>query len=260
MQCGRIGGDEVMRTEMPDRDDRRFRWALVVAVVPGLWLAPAISRAQNPAPFATLTLYEVQEGTDLRPPAAPTLRLAKATLVGEASGGVCNAGQDPCDFHTMATSRVPLDKGFGPISGGFQVLFDTLMNPGHLLSDLVLTAEGTVQGTLDLRPVLSGTQPLAFLTGTWKSKKLGAQGTLSGTFFIPMSTIPTDPAASDPCPNTHFAYLDPSGLQCLTTTEFSLTRPVTKVVATFLKTGPFVGGHGGGEDHDDDREEGNHRH
>jgi hypothetical protein len=32
------------------------------------------------------------------------------------------------------------------------------------------------------------------------------------------------------------------------------------VVATFLKTGPFVGGHDDGEDHDDDHEEGNHRH
>ena len=235
------------------REDRRFRWALVVAVLPALWLAPAASRAQGrqgsdppPAPFATLKMYEVQEATDLRggTPQAPVLRLANAALVGTASGGLCTAGQDPCAFDTLAVSKIPLRIGVGPLTGNFQVMFDTMLNPGHLLSDLVLVAKGSVQGTLDLRPLLKGTAPIALMKGQWKSKALDARGTFSGTFLIPLPD-PTKQCA------TGFAYFDPSsGLQCLDATEMSLGRPVTKVVATFLKTGPFAPG-----DKDDDDED-----
>jgi len=247
----RIGGDEgVMRTKTLARNDRRFRWALVVAVVPALCLAPAVSRAQGrqggnpePAPFATLKLYEVQEATDLKGgmPQDPVLRLANAALVGTASGGLCTAGQDPCAFDTVALSRIPLRLGVGPLSGDFQVMFDTRLS--GLLSDLVLVAKGSVQGTLDLRPLLTGKAPIALMKGRWKSKALDARGTLSGTFLLPFPD-PTKQCA------TGFAYLDPSvGLQCLTAAETSLGRPVTKVVATFLKTGPF-----GPADKDDDED------
>jgi hypothetical protein len=241
-----------MRTEMLDRHDRRFRWALVVAVVPGLWLAPAVSRAedereggdQQPTQFATLKLFEVQEATDLKgKPQDPVLRLANAALVGTASGGVCTAGQDPCAFDTLAKSRVPLQIGVGPLTGDFQVMFDTMMNPGHLLSDLVLVAEGSVTGTLDLRPLLTGTAPMALMSGRWKRKTLDSRGTFSGTFLVPF------PDSTKQCV-TGFAYLDPAaGPQCLEVTEMSLGRPVTKVVATFLKTGPF--GPGDGDDDGD---------
>jgi hypothetical protein len=231
------------------RDDRRFRWALVVAVVPALWLAPAVSRAQGrqgsgpEPPFATLKLYEVQEATDLKggTPKDPVLRLANAALVGTASGGLCTAGQDPCAFDTLAVSRIPLHIGVGPLSGDFQVMFDTMMS--GLLSDLVLVAKGSVHGTLDLRPILQHTAPNAPIRGRWKSQMLDARGTFSGTFLLP---FPEKQCA------TGFAYLDPvAGLQCLDTTETSLGRPVTKVVATFLKTGPFGPG-----DKDDDDERG----
>lgn len=251
----RIGGEEVMRTGKFDGGGN-FRWAVVALVASGLWLAPAVSRAKDrrgggdPTPFATLQLYEVLEGTDLKgnPPA---LRLANAALVGKSSGGVCTAGQDPCDFNTLATSRVPFNTGVGPIKGDFQVLFDTMMNPGHLLSDLVLKATGSIDGTLDLRPLLSGTQALAFMNGKWKSKDIGVRGTFTGTFFVPTTTIPEDAGGSDLCPETHFAYFDASGgFVCLTSDEFSLGRPVTKVVATFLKTGTIGPG-----DKDDDADE-----
>jgi len=237
-----------MRTNMWYRSGARIRWALAAAVVPGLWLAPAVSRAQgnggDPEAFATLKLYEVQEATDLKgnKPEDPILRLANAALVGTASGGLCTAGQDPCAFDTLAVSRVPLHIGVGPLTGDFQVMFDTMMNPGHLLSDLVLVAKGSVHGTLDLRPLLNRTAPMALMNGRWKSKMLDARGTFSGTFLLPF------PDPSGQCA-TGFAYLDPGlGLQCLETTEMSLGRPVTKVVATFVKTGPFSPG----DDDDDD--------
>jgi hypothetical protein len=238
---------------MPARDDRRFRWALAVAVVPALWLAPGVSHAQGrpggdpePTPFATLKLYEVQEATDLRDARSedPELRLANAALVGTASGRLCTAGQDPCAFDTLAKSRVPLKIGVGPLTGDFQVLFDTMMNPGRLLSDLVLVAKGSVQGTLDLRPILTRTAPMALISGRWKSKALGARGTFSGTFLVPFPD-PTRQCA------TRFAYLDPTaGLQCLEPFEMSIGRPVTKLVATFLQTGTFGPGDKGDDDED----------
>jgi hypothetical protein len=236
-------------------DDHRFRWALVIAVVPALWLAPAVSGAQGrqggdpePTPFATLKLYEVQEATDLRGtrPEDPLLRLANAALVGTASGGLCTpAGQDPCAFDTLAKSAVPFHIGVGPLTGDWQVMFDDeLIHPdgNPLLSDLVLVAKGSVTGTLDLRPLLTGKAPMALMKGRWKSKALDASGTFSGTFLVPF-TDPTKQCA------TGFAYFDPSaGLQCLNTNEKSLDRPLTKVVATFLKTGTF----GSGDKDDDD--------
>ena len=239
---------------MPARDDCRFRWALVAAVVPGLWLAPAVSRAQGrrgvdpaPTPFATLKLYEVQEATDLRAVRTEdrVLRLANAALVGTASGGLCTAGQDPCAFDTLAKSAVPLHIGVGPLNGDWQVMLDDeLIHPdgNPLLSDLVLVAKGSVAGTLDLRPLLTGTAPMALMKGQWKSKALDVRGTFSGTFLVPF-TDPTKQCA------TGFAYFDPSaGLQCVNTTEMSLGRPLTKVVAVFLKTGTF----GLGDKDDDD--------
>jgi hypothetical protein len=242
---GNAGSEEigVMRTTMADREGRGARWVLVAMLAPGLWLAPAASRADDdPVPFATIKAYEVQEATDLRGnPQNPALRLANASIVGTASGGLCTAGQDPCAFDTMATSRIPLLFGVGPLGGSFQVMFDTLMNPGHLLSDLVLIAKGSIHGTLDLRPLLNRTAPMALMKGQWKSKMLGVRGTFSGTFLVPFPD-PTKQCA------TGFAYLDPAaGLQCLEPTEISLGRPVTKVVATFLKTGAC-----GPDDEDDD--------
>ncbi len=99
-----------------------------------------------------------------------------------------------------------------------------------------------MNGTLDLRPLLNQTAPVALMAGRWKSKSLDARGTFNGTFLVPF------PDPSKQCA-TGFAYLDPSaGFQCLDATEISLGHPVTKVVATFLKTGPFQPG----DDDDDD--------
>jgi hypothetical protein len=226
----------------------RHRWAVAVLVAAGVWLAPAVSNAQNEnkgggpplKPFATLKLYEVQEGTDLRGrDDSPALRVANAALVGSATGAICAAtamppapAQEPCAFDTVAESRVPLHKGYGPIDGTFQLLWDAMPDQ-HLLSDLVMVADGRVQGTLDLRPLLFHNEPFATMEGKWKSRQLDARGTFTGTFFVPFP----DPTGT--CP-TGFAYGDRpggAGLVCLAPTEFSLGNPVTKVVATFLKTG-----------------------
>jgi hypothetical protein len=225
----------------------RNRWAVVALVAAGLWLAPAVSQAENrraggePTLFATLRLYEVQEGTDLRGrEGSPALRVANAALVGSATGAICAATampgmppQDACPFDTTAVSHVPLSKGFGELSGDFQLLFDSKPDQ-RLLSDLVLVANGSVQGTLDLRPFLFNNQPIATMEGTWKSKKLGVKGTFSGTFFVPVP----DPAGA--CA-TGYVYVDLSSgspvFQCVEPNEMSLGNPVTKVIATFLKTG-----------------------
>lgn len=227
----------------------RNRWAVVALIAPGLWLAPAVSQAQNlkrggggnPTLYATLKLYEVQEATDLRVRGqAAVLRLANATLVGTATGDICDAtampgvpAQDPCAFDTTAISRVPLDRGKGDLDGDFQLLFDSIPDQ-QLLSDLVLVAKGGVEGTIDLTPLLSDNpQPFATMEGKWNSKKLGVKGTFTGTFFVPFPD-PTGTCA------TGWAYVDRprgTGLVCLEPNEMSLGNPVTKVIATFLKTG-----------------------
>lgn len=247
-----------MRTRKPEGG--RSRWALVALVVPGLWLSPAVSQAQNqarrggggdPTLYASLKLYEVQEATDLRERGnAAVLRLANATLVGTASGAICDATatpetppQDPCAFDATAISQVPLDKGYGDLDGDFQLLFDAFPDQ-QLLSDLVLVADGGVEGTIDLRPILFDNRPIATMEGKWKSRTLGVRGTFTGTFFVPVP----DPTGG--C-GTGYVYVDDTSgspvLQCLEQNEMSLGNPVTKVIATFMKTGAM-----GRQDRDDD--------
>lgn len=233
-----------MRSKM--LEGGRNGWAVVALVAPGLWLAPAVSQAQNrrgggePTLFATLKLYEVQEGTDLRARGnAPVLRLANATLVGTATGAICAATatpdtppQDPCAFDTTAISRVPLDRGYGDLEGDFQLLFDSMLDQ-QLLSDLVLVAKGDVEGTIDLRPLLFHNQPIATAEGKWKSRELGVKGTFTGTFFVPFP----DPTGACSTDYTYVDPSDPSKFQCLEPSEFSLGVPATKVIATFMETG-----------------------
>jgi len=233
-----------MRTKM--LEGGRNRWAVVTLVAAGLWLAPAVSQAENrrggdkPTEFAKLKLYEVQEGTDLRARGnAPVLRLANATLVGTATGDICAATatpntppQDPCAFDTTAISRVPLDRGKGDLDGDFQLFVDSMPDQ-QLLSDLVVVAKGGVEGTIDLTPLLFEGRPIATMEGKWKSRKLGVKGTFTGTFFVPFP----DPTGT--C-STEFAYAHPSvanAILCLEPNEMSLGNPVTKVLATFMKTG-----------------------
>jgi hypothetical protein len=236
------------------------RGGAVALVAAALCLAPAGAHAQNRRPgeppsslFATLKMYEVQEGTDLRGLIeSRTLRVANAALVGSATGDICLATavggappQVPCAFDTVAISHVPLHRGFGELNGTFQLLYDSMPDQ-QLLSDLVLVADGEVHGTLDLRPLLDPEhpQPIATMEGRWRSRKLGARGTFSGTFFVPFP----DPTGT--CP-TGYAYVDPggpTGIQCLEANEVSLGRPVTKVIATFMKNGATSGVQGRDEE------------
>jgi hypothetical protein len=241
--------------------------SLLLAVVLGtVGLLPAVGEAKHkkdpPKPqeetdFATVTAWEVQEFLRLKKGGFRDnilFRLGNATLVGDATDGLCPPAPTgetplPCAFDARARSHVNTKTGIGPISGNFNILVDT--DPkSPLLSDLVLFAAGSLDGTLDLRPVVLAQQtggefggPVAPASGRWRSEDLDASGHFVGGFLIPVEV----PAAY--C-GRGFAYVnmpvrlpgydEPQQLislelaapfQCLEDGDFSLGSPVTKFVA-----------------------------
>jgi len=207
--------------------------AALVPLLGLLLLVPSAALAEEP--FATVTAWEIQEflrfktGDDED---SIVRRLANATLVGHATHGLCalTPGQDPCALDGRARSSVDLSTGLGPISGTFDILFDT--NPGSpLLMDLVIAGTVELEGVLDLRAALGGA-PVAFASGTWKSKKLHARGTFTATFLIPIPAL----LIGQSC-DMVFAYYNPFAptFECLTLGDFSLGAPVVKVTADLTK-------------------------
>jgi hypothetical protein len=233
--------------------------SLLLAIVVGIvGLVPASAPAREDreeTSFATVVLWEVQEYLRLKQGGFRDnimFRLANATLVGDATDGLCPpspAGAEPvpCAMDARARSAVNTETGVGPIAGNFNILVDT--DPASpLLSDLVLFATGSLEGTLDLRPVVLAQQtggafggPVAPASGRWRSRNLDARGRFVGGFLIPV------PA---PC-DLGFAYVnlpvklpgvdEPQQLipldlappfQCLQHADFSLGSPVTKFVAS----------------------------
>ncbi len=215
--------------------------AALVPVLGLVLLMPSAALAEEP--FATVTAWEIQEFLRFRTgddDDSITRRVANATLVGQATDGLCElVGQDPCAIDGRARSSVDLSTGLGPISGTFDILFD--MDPGSpLLMDLVHAGTAEFHGVLDLRPALlfnvnplaPGAAPVAFASGTWKSKKLHARGTFTATFLIPIpdpfGTCGGGPAYFNP-------LASPVVYQCLTLGDFSLGAPVVKVTADLTK-------------------------
>lgn len=238
--------------------------SLLLAVVVGtLGLLPAVVEARDrrgsPPPaekeFATVTAWEVQEFLRLKQGGYRgniLFRLANATLVGDATDGLCPPAPTgetplPCAFDARARSSVNTKTGTGPIIGNFNILVDT--DPkSPLLSDLVLFAAGSLNGTLDLRPVVLAQEtggayggPVAPASGRWRSEDLDASGHFAGGFLIPVEypgcprgfvylNLPVLlPGEDEPQQLIPLELADP--FQCLGDGDFSLGSPVTKFVA-----------------------------
>jgi len=242
---------------------RRVSVRVLVAAVALLVIGlPGVAAAAEQF-FAGVTLWEVQEYLRLKSGSHSDnlmFRLANATLVGDATAGLCApVGVETCAMDARATSTVSLSTGTGPITGAFNILLDS--NPNSpLLSDLVLVATGTLHGTLDLRLVslfvestnTPGTPPpaggpVAPAQGRWRSRELDARGSFIGGFLVPVPSAPFA-AFGGPCA-TGFAYLNfafspvPGPVlpvdvapmfQCLEPSDFSLGSPVTKFVGSLF--------------------------
>lgn len=233
--------------------------ALLVAVL------PALAAAQTPV--ARVVLYEVWETLDLRgvsvdlsnpDPESFRRRFAEAGLLGrqiEATPGTRFATANL--LAAEATSNVNIKAGspgfgLGPIRGDFQLLRYVPLDGNDLenLSDFVVTDEGRLSGTLDLRPALDPAMPLplAFVSGKWTLQgQGGGHRTFVGIFLIPFRLGPTTfyliPAAADPaqaalleglCPQGGMATL--GGVLCpLSPAEHVLGFPLTKAVILLLE-------------------------
>lgn len=120
-----------------------------------------------------------------------------------------------------------------------------------MLSDLILVATGTLEGTLDLRPVIAGTAPIAPAAGRWRSQELGAQGSFKGAFLVPVPAplapdwVTGQPLDCSSDPNKNFVYVDPTTYRpgCRADSDFSLGSPVTKFVADLMVEPPSVREH-----------------
>lgn len=213
---------------------RRWWAALVLG---GLLLGPTTAHAQSPV--ATVVIYEVAEALRFKGPKAATSptelrrRLAEATLLGKDVQGQPGTVFSGVQFIVVdAQSNVDLSTGVGPIRGTFDLLIDT--DPAReSLDTLVITASGSLRGTLDLTTAQQG---YAGVNGRWEARRARARGTFSGVFLIPFLVVDT------------YYYLDLGLVPCaaggttlpigpgpvpvcpLRPDEFSLGIPLTKAV------------------------------
>lgn len=223
---------------MSDRVLRPFlrRWWAAV-VLGGLLLGPTTADAQSPV--ATVVIYEVAEALRFKGPKAATSptelrrRLAEATLLGKDVQGQPGTVFSGAQFIIIdAQSNVDLSTGVGPIRGTFDLLIDT--DPAReSLDTLVITASGSLRGTLNLTTAQQG---YAAVNGRWEARRARARGTFNGLFLIPFLVVDT------------YYYLDLGLVPCaaggttlpigpgpvpvcpLRPDEFSLGIPLTKAV------------------------------
>ncbi len=229
----------------------RRPWAVVAALAfvlaPAMVLAPDVSYAGDPA--FRLVMYEVTEALVLKPAKgkdtdaglAFARRMATASLLGT-DVKVLGSGVPSLGTFAVAdaTSNVDLNTasknfGTGPVSGTIQTLTDIDPNRNSL-DTLLVTQTIDIKATLDLTPALAlHPMPLANISGTWKSKSLGLQGTFTGVFQIAFQ-YPGLPGSW---------YLNLGGGSCradsvavgpmcsVTQDENLLGIPLTKAVITF---------------------------
>ncbi|MCL6432538.1 MAG: hypothetical protein K6V36_17025 [Anaerolineae bacterium] len=163
-------------------------WAAVV--LGGLLLGPTTADAQSPV--ATVVIYEVAEALQFKGPKAATSptelrrRLAEATLLGKDVQGREGTVFAGAQFIIVdAQSNVDLRTGVGPIRGTFDLLVDT--DPTReSLDTLVITASGSLRGTLDLTTAVDG---YAGAHGRWEARRARARGTFNGVFLIPFLVV-----------------------------------------------------------------------
>lgn len=244
--------------------------AAVVAALAFAWI-PAPASAETS--FAQVSAWEVQEFLTLRfrghaDARQLVSRLADASLVGTATGSLCEAAgtTSPCVIGVRADSNVSFSTFKGPFRGELTVLIE---NPTNPLPDSVLgVATMDLRGTLDFCPdpfrvvpapegnaldvVCEVALPFGVVAGTWRSRHLDARGTLTGLFQFPIPAA----AAGVPAPlcdvaTTQFTlqgsheerlaghlYVDPNqAARCLSVHEFSLGLPLVLFTADLKQTG-----------------------
>ena len=230
------------------RSTRVVAASLAAAALAGLF--PAAASAERPV--AGVVLYEVWEALELRgpirnaDPEAFRRRFAEAGLLGlkpvvplpngvfaEADGIVAEATSN---VNIVAGNR---QFGTGPIRGDFQLLkFIGPQLPGSdpNLAQLVVTAEGRLQGTLDLRLALDPVTPapLAPVAGTWQLKGPGGRpGRFDGAFLIPVS-VPTvgGPLTFYVVPGDLLKSVNPFGVECNLPVPAQALEPFLTLPAT----------------------------
>lgn len=188
----------------------RLGWTGLLTALALLLVAPGQSVAQAPSFYAGVVTYEVAEHLRFKGGAGePTdfkVRLAKATLLGQVVLGA--EGTDAATpfvtgtyFDAEARSFVRFT-GKGPLIGTFNTLQD--FDPFTMsLSTMEVTATGSLQGELDLTPLM-GTppQPFAPVSGKWRVRH--RKGPFQGVFLVPfnpvdavLAQLPVPPAVKD---------------------------------------------------------------
>lgn len=177
----------------------RLFWSLVLFGM-GLTAAPAVATAEPDA-----TLYEVTEEMRVRG-GKLVRRQAVAALSGTVNAGtalcpvwLAYATGGKCSITAIAHNNVSLSTGQGPIHGTFAIVAQDL---NKVDGPEVVVIRGTVNGHIDLSPVLLGPDgvpltndeaPLGGLVGTWSATGVPGtpmhafrgRGKLTGTFRLP---------------------------------------------------------------------------
>jgi hypothetical protein len=149
---------------------------------------PAVAVAASDA-----VLYEVTENVRLD----RGLRLSTSQLQGAVNQHpllcpkefVTRHRADQCTITVVGTSEIDLATGMGPVDGSFSVV---VQDPNATDAPEIVVMAGRFAGTMDMRPALTGTAPLAYVTeasltvDTSDAGKTGIQP-FAATFRLPFS-------------------------------------------------------------------------
>jgi hypothetical protein len=196
------------------------------------------------------TLYEVTENLKLKP-LLTGQRQATATLMGSVVSGTAlcpvelaaiQAPARSCAITAVASDRIDLRTGRGPVSGEFAIV---IQGDNPVDGPELVILRGEIEGTIDLAPAVLDGVPIGTISGRWTARGVQGgplarvldHGTLAGTFRLPFVYGLPDGCLVDP---TTCAYVSPPVYLTAAGTpaaveprELSLATPTVKLELTF---------------------------
>jgi hypothetical protein len=234
-------------------NDAMIKHGIVLTLAALLLSGASVLTTVGGAAAQNAVLYEVTEKMKIkkRDPA----RVARAALMGYLDPDpllcpewlVRDLQPARCAIAVDASDNIDLNTGQGPVHAKFSILL-----PGDNPVDgpELVIAEGFLQGTIDLSPVLIGVKgvsiPLGTITAEWSARGrrggplagLRAEGRLTGTFRLPF----LDPLRGAAYMLNPVTYPAEGSAESVKPEELSLGVPTVRLELTFVEDMPQLCG------------------
>jgi hypothetical protein len=209
-------------------------WVGVVALAALVVATPAVAKGPD------ALLYEVTENVRM----VNGVRVSTSQLSGAVKHHALLCPKEfatrtrraeTCTITVVGTSEVDINTGVGPVEGSFSVV---VQDPNATDAPELVVMAGRFVGTMDMRPALTGTAPLAYVTNasfTVDTSDAGKTGTqaFAATFRLPFSpTVDGGVERARPGRDAYY-LLDNGKIDKVNGKERSLGAPTVRVELDF---------------------------